>query len=199
VATADPRDPRPAAAGADAVSRLLSRPPPPGYLEAWAERIREPAATEDVRHLSIGVVRLGEELFALETRHVVEVRPLARIRTVPGRTHDVFRGLVSLRGVIHLAASLHALLGIEAPPPSPAAALLVVERRDPGAAPERWALVVDAVLGFERVDPETVAPAQVTVTKSSVHFTDGVLATPYGAASRIDAARLFDGLDRSLA
>ena len=55
---------------------------------------------------SAGIIRLGEELFALPTENVVEVHPPGVIRSVPGRTGDVFRGMVSLRGEVHLCASL---------------------------------------------------------------------------------------------
>ena len=63
---------------------------------------------------------------------------------------------------------------------------------------ETWALIVDAVLDFERFDASELQNAQVTVTKSAVHFTNGVVQTPEGPAARIDPERLFEGLGRSL-
>ena len=108
----------------------------------------------------------------------------------------MFRGLVSLRGEIHLCASLRALFGLEVDADAD------LERRRflvVGGAGSRWALIVQEVLDFERFDVQQVRGSQVTVSKSAVHFTDGVIETPYGAAARIDPTRRFEGLARSLA
>ncbi len=180
----------------DAAARLLDRLPPEAYLDAWTKTLRSQLEDDDrAARFSAGVIRLGEELFALPTANVVEVHPIGVIRSVPGRTGDIFRGLVSLRGEVHLCASLHALFGLE--PASEiedeARRLLVV--RNEG---QRWALIVDAVLDFERFEADAVRTSQVTVAKSAVHFTDGVVETPAGPAARIDPQRLFEGLTRSL-
>lgn len=182
--------------GEDAAARLLDRSPPEAYLTGWSKALRDALYEEDrASRFSAGIVRLGEELFAVPTENVVEVHPPSTIRSVPGRAGDVFRGLVSLRGEIHLCASLHALFGLD---PSgdvedDARRLLVV--RNEG---ERWALIVDGVLDFERFDMDAVRGSQVTVAKSAVHFTNGVVETPAGPAARIDPRRLFEGLTRSL-
>lgn len=180
----------------DAAARLLDRLPPEAYLDNWTDTLRDQLKEEDrASRFSAGIVRLGEELFAVPTVNVVEVHPPSIIRSVPGRSGEVFRGLVSLRGEVHLCASLHALFGLD--PAEDVAKddrrLLVV--RNEG---ERWALIVDGVLDFERFDPEAVRSSQVTVAKSAVHFTDGVVETPAGPAARIDPRRLFEGLTRSL-
>ena len=180
----------------DAASRLLGRAPPEAYLEAWQRALKQ-RLDEDERanRFSVGLFRLGEELFAVPTERVIEVHPLAPVRSVPGRSGEVFRGLVSLRGEIHLCASLHALFRLDedASAGGEDQRLLVVQQD--GAT---WALIVDEVLDFERFDPSDIRRAQVTVTKSAVHFTDGVVRTPSGAAARIDPQRLFEGLARSL-
>jgi chemotaxis-related protein WspD len=183
----------------DFVSRLLDREPPEAYLEAWTRSLKRRLG-EDERgtRISLGIFRVAEELFALATDVVVEVQPTSPIRSVPGRTGEVFRGLVSLRGEIHLCASLRALFGLGAAGTGDESSgdrrLLVVER-----AGERWALVVDEVLDFERFDADAVQGAQVTVSKAAVHFSDGVLQSPRGQAAVIDPKRLFEGLARSLA
>ena len=183
----------------DAAARLLDRAPPEAYLDAWTRALRAPIGVDDRGdRFSAGVFRLGEELFAIATANVVEVHPLAPIRSVPGRTGDVFKGLVSLRGEIHLCASLHALFGFESRARHEAddddpRRLLVVRR-----GVERWALCVDDVLDFERFDQAAVRTSQVTVAKSAVHFTDGVVQTRLGPAARIEPGRLFEGLTRSL-
>jgi len=184
----------------DAAARLLGRAPPTDYLAGWREALQvRMDAEQGEQRFSVGVFRLGEELFALPTEAVVEVHPRASVRSVPGRSGDVFRGLVSLRGEIHLCASLHALFQLEEAGASADGGdederrMLVVQQDG-----RTWALLVDAVLDFERFEASDLKTAQVTVAKSAVHFTDGVVATPAGAAARIDAKRLFEGLARSL-
>ena len=194
----DPRPPTPPNEGEDAASRLLDRSPPDAYLNAWKKALRRTLDGDDHGdRFSVGLFRVGDELFALPTDQVLEVQPPVPVRSVPGRTNDVFRGLASLRGEIHLCASLRALLGLEQAEGGTDDAerrMLVVERDG-----EKWALIVDAVLDFERFDKSDVRGAQVTVSKSAVHFTDGVLQTPHGPAARINGKRLFEGLARSLA
>jgi chemotaxis-related protein WspD len=180
----------------DAASRLLGREPPEAYLEAWMRALKQRLGDDERSHrFSVGLFQLGEELFAIPTENVVEVHTPAALRSVPGRTGEVFRGLVSLRGEIHLCASLHALFRVdEAQAAHPEDQRLLVVRKDD----ETWALIVDAVLDFERFDASQLQDAQVTVTKSAVHFTNGVVQTPEGPAARIDPERLFEGLGRSL-
>lgn len=180
----------------DAASRLLGREPPEAYLEAWMRTLKQRlGGDERSNRFSVGLFRLGEELFAIPTENVVEVHPPAAVRSVPGRTGEVFRGLVSLRGEIHLCASLHALFRVDEGHGAQAddQRLLVVRKGG-----ETWALIVDAVLDFERFDASELQNAQVTVTKSAVHFTNGVVQTPEGPAARIDPGRLFEGLERSV-
>ena len=195
----DPRPPDPKPnEGEDAASRLLDRSPPDAYLNAWKKALRRTLDGDDHSdRFSVGLFRVGDELFALPTDQVLEVQPPVPVRSVPGRTNEVFRGLVSLRGEIHLCASLRALLGLEQAEggvDESERRMLVVERGG-----EKWALIVDRVLDFERFDKSDVRGAQVTVSKSAVHFTDGVLQTPHGPAARISGKRLFEGLARSLA
>lgn len=182
----------------DAASRLLDREAPEAYIAAWKRSLRRDLGLEEQGdRFSAGVFRVGDELFALPTDQVEEVQTLVPVRSVPGRTNDVFRGLVSLRGEIHLCANLGALFGLEASEERTDESekrLLVVDRGG-----ERWALIVDEVLDFERFERDAVRGAQVTVSKAAVHFTDGVVETPHGPAARIDGRRLFDGLARSLA
>jgi chemotaxis-related protein WspD len=182
----------------DAAARLLDREPPEAYIAAWKRSLRRTLGLDEhADRFSAGIFRVGEELFALATDQVEEVHPLVPVRSVPGRTNDVFRGIVSLRGEIHLCADLRALFGLEEvseETDETEKRLLVVDH-----AGERWALIVDAVLDFERFETDAVRGAQVTVSKAAVHFTDGVVETQHGPAARIDGRRLFDGLARSLA
>jgi len=175
--------------------RLLDRAAPPGYLESWAQTVAAPAAEEGQANLSALAFALGPERFLLAASFVREVHAPRRVHRVPGRTNEVFRGLVCLRGEVHLCADLHALLGCEraGKEASPRRRTVVVERQD-----ERWAFEADEVLGIHRHAAEAVAAPQVTIARSSVRFTDGLVDLPTGSAARLDPERLFAGLARSL-
>lgn len=201
-------DPRsgPAAAGkpalppADAAGTLLDRPAMPGYLEAWGRALQRTLFdASSVGDLAGLVVRLGDERYLVPTTCVREVHRPERVHGVPGRTNATFRGLVCLRGELQLCVDLHALLGAERPPPraaeGPSTARMVVLEQ----AGARWAFEADEVLGVRRYVGSRVAPAQVTVQKAAVHFTDGLVDLGDVRAARLDPDRLFAGLARSVA
>lgn len=182
----------------NAADRLLHREGPAEYLDAWRRSLRRAVYDPDAgARRAFGFFRLGEERFALETGAVREVHLPRPVRPLPGRTNEIFRGLVSLRGQIHLAADLRALLGVASGPDAAAERtrrMLVIRRGD-----ATWAFAADEVLDFRRIDVKEVKAAQVTVSKSAVHFTEGMLDVDEGSVALLDTARLFDGLARSLA
>ena len=183
-------------AASDAARRLLEREAPPDYLASWGKRLapsltHRAAATRD----PVAVVRIGEERFALSTACVREVHRPRRVIVVPGRTNEILRGLVCLRGEILLCASFHALVAASTPlaDDQPRARMVVIERE--GA---RWAFSVDEVVDIRTVDRAAAKPAQVTVAKAAVHLSDALLELNDGAAARIDPDRLFSALARCL-
>ncbi|MFM8980490.1 MAG: chemotaxis protein CheW [Planctomycetia bacterium] len=182
-------------AGPSASDRLLARAHPEGYLDTWAQSLTR-ALVEGVasEERAAAVFRLGEDLYALDVAHVREVHRPGRVHRVPGRSNEIFRGLVSLRGELVLCADLHAMLGAERPPRTlPTARILRVANAE-GA----WAFEVDELLDVHRYALAQVAPPQVTVSKAAVHFTDGLLVLGERSAARLDAERFFGGLARSL-
>lgn len=180
-----------------AADRLLDRAPPDAYVEAWRRALQRPLLDDEGdSQVAVGVLRIGGEHLAIDTSLVKEVRPPLPVHVIPGRSRDVFLGLVSVRGQIHLAVSLAALLGIQRDEPDAEeskARLVVVERE--GAD---WAFEVDEVLDFTRVDVRNKRPAQVTVAKSAIHFTDGLLDVRGVTAAYLDGERLWAGFSRSL-
>ena len=197
-----PRDPTGTASRdrtPDAAERLLDREAPPGYLEAWAAEVAEPAAARGDALFAATLFRLGDERFLLDGALVRDVHVPRRVHRVPGRTNDVFRGIVCLRGELHPCADLHALLGcrrVATPAEGTAARTRMVVVGRPG---ERWAFEADEVVDVRRYEERAVAPPQVTVAKASVRFSDGVVALHDGPAARLDPERLLAGLARSLA
>lgn len=187
----------------DALHDLLSRTPDAAYLRAWQETLRHAIFGEQDRKERAAVLfRVGEQWLGLDPQALTEVRPWAPVRQIPGRTNSVFRGLVSIRGELHLCGDLHALLGVAVdPPPGPAghaprgprSRLLTV-----GTEGHRWTLEVDEVRGVMAYAAASVLPPQSTVAKALMHITDGLIPFDEVLAARIDPPRLLASLERSL-
>ena len=180
-----------------AAHRLLEREAPAEYLAAWAKRLRLRVGDRALEARDpVAVVMVGEERLALPTACVREVHRPRRVIVVPGRSNDILRGLVCLRGEIVLCASLHALVGAMGKPidDDPRARMVVVELD--GA---RWAFSVDQVIDVRSVDRSATRAPQVTVAKAVVHLSDALLDLPDGPAARLDPERLFQALARCLA
>lgn len=190
-----PGAPQGVAAGHSASDRLLARAHPEGYLDTWAQSLTR-ALVEGVasEERAAAIFRLGEDLYALDVLHVREVHRPSTVHRVPGRSNEIFRGLVSLRGELVLCADLHAMLGAERPPRVLPTSRVVRVMHEGGP----WAFEVDELLDIHRYALAQVAPPQVTVAKAAVHFTDGLLLLGERSAARLDAERFFGGLSRSL-
>lgn len=189
--------------GSDALRSLLRRPADPEYLAAWQRSLKRAVYGElEGRDRAAVLFRLGNQWLALGPDELAEVHPWVPVRRVPGRTNTILRGLVSLRGQLHLCADLHALLGVafEAPqglpgraPRGAQARLLVV-----GPESDRWTFEVDEVCGVESYASRDMLPPQSTVAKALVHITDGVIPLGGRLAAHIAPDRLLDSLRRSL-
>ncbi len=187
----------------DALHDLLSRKPDDAYLRAWQASLRHSMFGEQERKEHAAVLfRVGKQWLGLDPKALTEVRPWAPVRRIPGRTNSVFRGLVSIRGELHLCADLHAMLGVpvDVPPGPPGHAPRGPESRllTVGTEGHRWTLEVDEVRGVMSYAASSVLPPQSTVAKALMHVTDGLIPFDETLAARIDPPRLLASLERSL-
>ncbi|MFO0945305.1 MAG: chemotaxis protein CheW [Planctomycetota bacterium] len=166
-------------------SKLFEREPPDDYLVEWTEVLARPEETREEECVSLVLFRLGAEWLALPTEVVSEVTPLPPVHRVPHRSGKVFRGIVSIRGELHLCASFHGLLHVdeeEFPPASEDSftrqappRMMVIERSG-----QRWALPVDEMHGTHRVSaggggqwgaaPQRGAPTSRSFTRALVQW-----------------------------
>lgn len=131
---------------AAAAQTLFERPAPAGYLAEWTTALGQALPSSECDFVSVVVVRLSDEWLALAAAFLVEVTLPRSIHCVPHRTNRVFRGMVNVRGQLHLCVSLHGVLNIEAPAADARGLLVVVDYQG-----ERWAFLVDEVLGVDRI------------------------------------------------
>jgi chemotaxis-related protein WspD len=174
---------------------FFERPAPPGYRESWQGILEQPleaAAAE----LSVLVFRVAAEWFALPTGVLVEVTPPRPIRALPHREGLPLLGIVNIRGQLHPAFGLEALLDLPSSPidRGDAARLLLIAR--PGAqAAGGWALAVDEVAGIHRFGRDTLKPPPATVRAAAWQATDAVLDWQGRSVGMLDVERLLHGLE----
>lgn len=192
---------------------LLDREAPANYRQTWAETLAEQApksqAIADDRtqsSLSVAIFRLQQEWFALPAYLLKEITPLTPIHTLPHRNSNLLRGLVSIRGELHLCISLANLLELETPDnglASPSAAqaptrsiherMVVVEKNR-----ATWVFPVQEMEGIHHCEthafealPTTVAKAKQVYTQSLLHWRDR-------SVSYLDDELLFYTLNRRI-
>jgi chemotaxis-related protein WspD len=176
--------------------RFLDAPPPPGYLEQWADRLAEPEEEDAGERLGVLVFRIGGEWLALPVDVLVEVTAPRPIHRVPFRG-GLLAGLVNVRGELHLAVRMDQLLGIrDAPPaadgagPRPGPPRLLVVRR--GA--DTWVFPADEVDGVHRFPAAELAGVPPTLGRAAARFARGVFRHDGRAVGYLDETRLFEAL-----
>lgn len=158
--------PSPAAPGAPNVQSFFDRPPPPDYLKEWAERLAQPPERAESELQSLVVFRLHHEWLALPAIALAEVTDPQPIHAIPHRTNRVLRGLVTVRGQLRLAVSLHGLLDIE---PDPAddgtdTRFLILQE---GA--EQWVCAAEEIVGIQRVARDALRGVPSTFPRIGSH------------------------------
>ncbi|CAG9253170.1 chemotaxis protein CheW [Paraburkholderia unamae] len=186
----------------DAAARMLDRPAPP--VQALAPAVATPAraqAGQQAGKEGSLVFRVGAEWLALPAtvlRHVDEARA---IHTLPHRRSAAVLGVVNVRGVLTLAASLAALLHIE---PAASGAFAAGQRAaTPRLLVTEWAgattaFPVDDVEGVASFSADELLPAPATLAQSAGRHVRGVTNWRARSVGVLDADALFDALARSL-
>lgn len=183
---------------------LLDRPPPPGYLAEWSDHFRQAdleADRDDGASLSILIFRVGAEWMALPTMIFQEVAELRPVHSLPRRRSGTLLGIVNVRGEILACLSLARLLDIATVESGSAARAGLVHQRllVVGRGGRRIALPVDEVYGVHRCRPSALDPVPATLAAGQAPFVRGVLGWKERAVGCLDADRLLDAIDRSLA
>lgn len=156
--------------------QLLQREIPAGHRDEWTRALAEPKRRRLPDTESIVIFRLGDEWLAIPSRIVNEITSARPIRRLP-HTRSLVKGLVNMRGELHLCMSLGALLGLEkGGQPRRIGSVGISDRMlligDRG---DRYVFPVTEVHGLHRHHPGELQPAPATLGKAKASYTKGVL------------------------
>lgn len=171
---------------------LFERQPSAEYVAEWTRRLAAVEAGTTGDTLAGIVFRLGEEWLCLDVRSAVEVAPVRPAQRIPHRSDRLLKGLVNIRGELHLCVDLHELLGIPTAKTN-VPRLLVAEGRQ-----QRWVFQVDEVLGVQRLPLSELTEVPATVGRGPAPFTRGVFVHDGRQVGLIAESPLFDTLARRL-
>lgn len=175
--------------------RFLEGPCPPGYLDEWTSRLKEPLEEADQDFETVMIFRLGDEWLALRVAVLVEVTTTRPIHRIPHRT-GFLAGIANIRGELQLCARLDLALGMkresDLSPPGVRAEeqnksrLIVVQSEG-----ERWVFPVDEVDEVFRFPISDLGNVPATLSRSHQRLAKGVFQSKGRAVGLLDDGRLF--------
>ena len=184
---------------------LLERLPPGDYLQEWTSVLAETkrgsesstlsadgSVVRSDQSLSVMIFRLAGELFALPVGVFLEVSAPFVVHSVPGRSNQLFLGMVNVRGEIMLAASLTNLLGlsVEKGNGQQAAGRMAVA----GTPEGKWVFPIDEIYGIYLFNRDDVKPAPVVITNADQSYACGVFQWQNRSVALLDPDRIFSML-----
>ena len=157
--------------------------------------------------LSCLVFRIGSEWLGLPTNFCAQVAQLRPVHSLPHRRHRAVLGVANVRGRLIVCASLAALFGIETSESAVKSVSidarelgrLIVMQRGNGEQEGPIAFPVDAVDGVHRFTRTQLLPVPATLAQRLSSHAHAVAAFKDATVGLLDADRLIDSLNRSLA
>jgi chemotaxis-related protein WspD len=181
---------------ADAARAFLDRPAPPGYSLEITESLVAPAAQRVPNSVSALVFVVGDQLFAIDTRAMVEVTTSRAVHRVGHRSGRIFSGIVNIHGQLELCCSLAGLLQVEdtgTPENEGRSRMLLVELDG-----LRWCFAVAAVHGVHRFEATDIAPVPAASLQSSVVYLRHVFRFADKHVGYLDLEQTFRALEASV-
>ncbi|HLG56489.1 MAG TPA: chemotaxis protein CheW [Vicinamibacterales bacterium] len=180
---------------------LLDRAPAAADIADWTGHFARTKAVDEHDTQSVVIFRIGHEWLALPAPVVEEVADLRAVHSLPHRRGASVLGLTNVRGELLVCVSLSRLLNLErvpvSSPPSQVTALprlLVIRRGE-----VRAVCPTDEVHGMHRCRHRDLLDVPTTVAKTTSRHAAAVLPWRGQSVGLLDAERLFETLERSLA
>jgi chemotaxis-related protein WspD len=182
----------------DRTTRLLQRDLPADYREQWTNILAQEKEEERLDTTSVVVFRLDREWMALSCHAFREFTAVSAIHRIPHRTDNVLLGLTNIRGELHLAVSLHALLEVESGEQSDDSESSRVFRRMAVLSKDGEAYVapVDEVAGLHRITGDEILPPPVTLERAAANHTRGIFRHGDHSVALLEDELLFYNLRR---
>ncbi|MDM8546762.1 chemotaxis protein CheW [Candidatus Venteria ishoeyi] len=178
---------------------LLEQDLPEQYRQQWTQVLSVKKTSTPANTHSLLLFRIEDEWLALPSLLFVEVVESGKLHRLPHRNNPVLIGLVNVHGEVQLCVSLKALLGIaDAEQPLQqqqqlSKRMLVITQNN-----AHWVFPVDEIHGTQRIHPEQMGNAPVSVGKTGVGFSRGIFAWNEQHVALLDEELLFYKLIRSV-
>lgn len=175
---------------------LLDRCIDDAYLSEWTDLISR-SKEEAVNSLchSVLVFRLQAEWLALSTLLFSDIDTMRVIRKIPHYSNGMLKGLVNLRGRLHICIDLAKLLEID---PAEEAKKKMSRIAAITKDQQKWVFVADEILGIFSYCESDLKNVPVTIAKSSVNYLKGTCIIENLAVSILDEELLFYRLEKRM-
>jgi chemotaxis-related protein WspD len=184
---------------ADAAQLFLDRPLPEGYVGEMSTLLLESDQRGSSRKsFSVVVCEVEQQLFALETKAVLEVTEPRNVHRIGQRTGRAFLGLVNIHGQLELCASLKGLLKIGGGSDAVSGVSLQPRMVLVEFAGQRWVFPVDAVHGVQRFDDTDVFAVPATARHDEGSLVSRMLRWNDRHVGMLDIQKAISSLDKSL-
>ncbi|ODG99464.1 histidine kinase [Nostoc sp. KVJ20] len=155
---------------------LLERSIPENYRHEWTQLLAKSRVSENsqISHalrttqITVVIFRLQREWLALSAQIFKEISPPSVVHTLPHRSNQILRGLVSIRGELLLCISLSDLLNLEAADtavqtlsPVVYSRMVVLEKAD-----KTWVFGVDELYGVHRFHQDELQDPPKSLTQT---------------------------------
>ena len=180
-----------------AAMTLLDRPVAEGLRATSNGHDIGADAPERAKDRSAVTFRLGREWFALATSAIDEIIEPRPVHALPHQRSAAMLGITNVRGELVICLSLAALIGmaVEDAAGSGSTRRFLVVRSGTGPV----AVPVDEVEHARRYHDGELKIPPATIARSDATFTAGLLTGGSGTAAKLDEARLFSAIDRTIA
>lgn len=131
--------------------------PAKNYIQEWSARLAREKEARQKNTFSAVLVRFGNRRLALPALMVREIVEARKVHKIPHRSNDFLRGIVNIRGRLHLCVDLGSMLGLEPVKETRGGRhypRMVVVEKDGKA----WVFFVDEIISLHRFPPHQIVP-----------------------------------------
>ncbi len=149
---------------------------------------------------SATVFRIGDEWLAIPSRNISEITGPRPVHSLPHRSGSILLGVTSIRGELHLALSIGALLGIDAGEERLRDGKRLVFPRLVLMSHDQntFSFTVDDVLGVYRYRKGQVQDVPGTLAMAGAQYVQGLVEVGSKKAGILDAGLLAYGFEQAL-